>query len=214
MTEREKMIKGMLYDPSDAELSNQRNIARNVAKQFNDTMEEEVDKRKQLLKGLLGKLGDETEVYPDVKFDYGCNIFIGSHTYINFNATFLDCAEIHLGDNVFVGPNVSFLTPLHPMLASERNDRISEDGHYYKLEYAKPVAVGDNVWIGGNVTILPGVKIGHDSVIGAGSVVTKDVPPNSFAAGVPCRAIREITEADSIKYKPEIQAERIITEEV
>lgn len=123
------------------------------------------------------------------KLDYGCNTYIGARCYINFNAVFLDCAEIRLGNDVFAGPNVSFLTPVHPLLAKERNVRMAPDGHHYMIETCRPITVEDNVWLGGDVTILPGVTIGHDSVIGAGSVVTKSILPGVVAAGNPCKII-------------------------
>ena len=197
MTEREKMLSGEWYDTSDPWLVSQRNIARDVSEQYNRTSESEIEMRRSILKGLLGSIGEYTEIYPTVKFDYGCNTYIGARCYINFNAVFLDCAEIRLGNDVFVGPNVSFLTPVHPLLAKERNVRIAPDGHHYMIETCRPITVEDNVWLGGDVTILPGVTIGHDSVIGAGSVVTKSIPPGVVAAGNPCKVIRKITENDA-----------------
>lgn len=167
------------------------------------TNEDETILRTKMLQDVLGHLGEGSEINPDIKLDYGCNTYIGDWCYINFNSVFLDCAEIHLGNNVFVGPSVSFLTPLHPMLAGQRNVRFTKDGRPYTLESAKPIMIEDSVWICANVAVLPGVTIGHDTVIGAGSVVTRDIPPHSFAAGNPCRVIREITEADSMQGKVE-----------
>lgn len=198
MTEFEKMIHGEWYDTSDPELVSQRNKARNVSERYNQTKEEQVTERKALLQELLGAYGEGCEIYPTVKFDYGCNTYIGAHTYINFNAVFLDCAQIHIGSNVLIGPNCSFLTPVHPMLARERNMRIAKDGHTYMIESRKPIVIGDNCWFGGNVTVMPGVTVGHDTVIGAGSVITKDIPSGVVAVGNPCRVLREITEEDAI----------------
>ena len=198
MTEKEKMLKGFIYDTSDPELVKLRKIARGIARKFNNTTEDEVEIRKSLLKEVLGKIGEGTEINPDIKLDYGCNIYIGDRCYINFNSVFLDCAEICLGNDVFVGPGVSFVTPIHPMISSERNARLKSDGSYYMLEYAQPINIGDNVWICSNVTILPGVSIGSNTVIGAGSVVTKDIPSNVLAVGNPCRVIRNITEQDKV----------------
>lgn len=198
MTEKEKMLKGFIYDTSDPELVKLRKIARDIARKFNNTTEDEVEIRKSLLKEVLGKIGEGTEINPDIKLDYGCNIYIGDRCYINFNSVFLDCAEICLGNDVFVGPGVSFVTPIHPMISSERNARLKNDGSYYMLEYAQPINIGDNVWICSNVTILPGVSIGSNTVIGAGSVVTKDIPSNVLAVGNPCRVIRNITEQDKV----------------
>ncbi len=197
MTEKEKMLHGEWYDTSDPWLASQRKTARDVSEQYNRTSENEIEMRRSLLKGLLGSIGEDTEIYPAVKFDYGCNTYIGARCYINFNAVFLDCAKIRIGNDVFVGPNVSFLTPVHPLLAKERNVRIAPDGHRYMIEACRPITVEDNVWLGGDVTILPGVTIGHDSVSGAGSVVTKSIPPGVVAAGNPCKIIRKITENDA-----------------
>lgn len=199
MTEREKMLAGLWYDPSDPELCRQRDHARDRAEEFNRTTESEKEKRQKILKALLGSMGQYSEIYPYVKFDYGCNTYLGDRCYINFNATFLDCGEIRLGSDVFVGPNVSFLTPIHPLRAEERNVRFAPDGHPYTLEACKPILVEDRVWIGGNVVILPGVTIVHDSVIGAGSVVTKNIPAGVIAVGNPCRVLRKVEESDRIK---------------
>ena len=128
------MLAGILYDTSDPELVSLRNIAWDSSEAFNRTLESQTEERRRILGGLLGSLGEGTEIYPTVKFDYGCNTYIGKYCYVNFNAIFLDCAEIRLGDNVFVGPNTSFLTPIHPLLARERNIRIAPDGHTYMLE--------------------------------------------------------------------------------
>ena len=144
-------------------------------------------------------MGENVYINQNINFDYGYNTYIDDNSYFNFNCTFLDCAEIRIGKNVFVGPNVSFLTPVHPLLAKERNINIDENGNKYILEYCKPINVGDNVWIGGGAIVNPGVSIGNDTVIGSGSVVTKDIPSGVVAAGVPCRVIREITESDSIE---------------
>lgn len=198
MTEREKMIGGRWYDTSDPWLAARRDFARDMSEKYNRTLESEWGKRREILEALLGSVGDDVEIYPNIKFDYGCNTYIGHRCYINFNATFLDCAEIRLGNDIFIGPNVSFLTPVHPLLAAERNVRTAPDGHHYMIESCRPITVEDNVWIGGGATVLPGVTIGHDSVIGAGSVVSKDIPPGVIAAGNPCRVIREITQDDAI----------------
>jgi maltose O-acetyltransferase len=199
MTEKEKMLSGKLYKTSDKELVRQRDLARNTSTRYNRTTEEEKNVRQEILESLLGALGEGVEIFPNVQFDYGCNTYIGSNCYINFNCTFLDCAEIRIGNDVFIGPNAALLTPVHPLLARERNVRIDENGERYMIEYCKPITIEDNVWFGGNVTVNPGVTIGHDTVIGAGSVVTKDIPPGVFAAGVPCRVIREITEEDRVE---------------
>lgn len=198
-TEREKMISEELYDISDPELVELRDIARDMAKKYNQTAEHEKEERRELLTGFLGSFGEHSEIFPDVNFDYGCNIYIGERCYINFNTVFLDCASIHIGNDIFIGPNVSFLTPIHPLIAEERKVHFTAKGNPYNYIIAKPITVEDNVWIGGDVSILPGVTIGRDSVIGAGSVVTKDIPSGVIAVGNPCRVIRKITEADSVE---------------
>lgn len=196
MTEKGKMLLGKLYNASDIELSKQRILARQAADRFNRTDELEVSKRQEILENLLGSIGSGVEIYPNVRFDYGCNTYIGNNCYFNFNCIFLDCAEIHFGDNVFVGPNVLFLTPVHPLLSEERNRRVDNNGQIHLFEYCKPIKIESNVWIGGGAIVNPGITIGHDSVIGSGSVVTKDIPSGVIAAGVPCKVIRKVTQED------------------
>ena len=129
---------------------------------------------------------------------YGCNTFFGKFSSANFNFTCLDVCEIHIGDNVMIGPNVTLATPMHPLLPEERNIRKREDGSFYNLEYAKPITIKDNCWLASNVVVCGGVTIGEGCVIGAGSVVTRDIPSGSLAAGNPCRVIRKITENDHL----------------
>ena len=198
MTEKEKMLKGELYDPSDPELTALREKGSVISKAFNDTTENEVEKRYALLKEWGVTLGPNAYIRGAVQFDYGCFTSIGENTFINFNFTCLDCCPVTIGRDVFMGPNISILTPLHPLRWQERNVYCTPDGRRVDKEYAKPVTIEKNCWIGGNVTICGGVTIGEGSVIGAGSVVTRDIPPNMLAAGVPCRVIRPITEADSM----------------
>ena len=139
-----------------------------------------------------------------IQFDYGCFTSIGTNSYANFNFTCVDCCPVTIGENVFLGPNVSLLTPIHPLRWQERNQYVKQDGTPTDKEYAKPITIGNNCWIAGNVTICGGVTIGAGCVIGAGSVVTRDIPPNSLAVGVPCHVVREITEADSLENHPEL----------
>ena len=127
-----------------------------------------------------------------IQFDYGVFTEFGENCYANFNFTVLDCAPVKIGSNVFFGPNVSLLTPIHPMCWQERNQFVREDGVMTDREYAKPITIGSNCWICGNVTVCGGVTIGEGSVIGAGSIVTRDIPANVLAAGNPCRVIRQI----------------------
>ncbi len=203
MTEKEKMLAGMLYDPTDAELVAQRVLARKLAARFNLTDEDQQAERMAILRRLLGHLGENVEINPDIRFDYGCNTTIGDCCGFNFNLTILDCAEVRFGNNVFVGPNGSFLTPVHPLVADERIPRRAPDGRIYDLEYCKPIVLEDDVWLAGNVTVNGGVTIGRGSVIGSGSVVTRDIPAGVIAVGVPCRVLRPITEADRMERRPD-----------
>ncbi len=203
MNEKEKMISGKLYDPMMDGLPGMRIRAHDLCREFNRLSETD-EGRGQILKELLPRAAGSVYVQGPVQFDYGVFTTIGERTYVNFNFTCVDCAPVRIGQDVFFGPNVSILTPVHPMRWQERNDFRNVEGNMTDLEYARPVVIGDNCWIAGNVTICGGVTIGSGSVIGAGSVVTRDIPENTFAAGVPCRAIREITEEDTIQGKPEL----------
>lgn len=190
------MLSGALYDPSDPELTALRETSSRLSKAYNDAPESESDKRQAILDEWGVKRGPGVCIRGPAQFDYGCFTTIGENTFVNFNFTCLDCAPVDIGANVFMGPNVSILTPVHPLRWQERNPYRKPDGTWTDKEYAKPVRIEDNCWISGNVTICGGVTIGTGSVVGAGSVVTRDIPPDTFAAGIPCRAIRPITEAD------------------
>lgn len=195
MTEKEKMISGKIYDPSDKELTQLRQNAHRLCTEYN-VLPETDEKRGEVLKSL-GINGSAFYLQGPVQFDYGCFTTIGVNSYANFNFTCVDCCPVTIGDNVFMGPNVSLLTPMHPLRWQDRNQYAKPDGTMTDKEYAKPITIGNNCWIAGNVTVCGGVTIGDGCVIGAGSVVTRDIPPNSLAVGVPCRVIRGITEADS-----------------
>ena len=196
MTEKEKMISGQIYDPNDEELLILRRKAHKLSKLYNDTLEDEVERREEFLNELLPNHGIGTYLQGPVYFDYGAFTKVGKNFYSNFNFTVLDVCPVTIGDNVFVGPNVSILTPKHPLRWQERNIYKSEKGYFTDKEYGAPVTIGDNCWIAGNVTICAGAKIGAGCVIGAGSVVTGEISENSLAYGNPCRVVRKITEAD------------------
>lgn len=198
MTEREKMLAGMLYDPSDTELAELRKKAHALSTRYNMLTEDDPERGK-IVSELVPNMGERGFVQGPVQFDYGVFTEIGDNFYANFNLTVLDCCKVTIGDNVMIGPNVSILTPVHPLCWQDRNMRFKPDGSPYDLEYAKPITIGSNCWIAGNVTICGGVTIGSGCVIGAGSVVTRDIPENSLAVGNPCRVIREITEADRME---------------
>lgn len=203
MTEKEKMLAGKIYDPSEPELVGLRQKAHRLCLEYNQLLE--TDKKREELVRELGVAGGENAYFQGpVQFDYGCFTTVGEGFYANFNFTCVDCCPVTIGDNVFVGPNVSLLTPVHPFRWQDRNPYKKPDGTVTDKEYARPIIIGDNCWIAGNVSVCGGVTIGEGSVIGAGSVVTRDIPPHSLAAGVPCRVIRGITEADSLENHPEL----------
>ena len=181
MNEFEKMISGKDYNPLDNNLVSLRKFSLDSTRKFNFEIDSE--KREIILKSLLGKMGNNCYITPNFFCDYGCNIELGDGVYFNANCVILDCAKVTIGDNTFIGPNCQFYTPIHPIDYKTRNTFI---------ESAKPISIGKNCWLGGSVIILPGVKIGDGSVIGAGAVVTKDIPENSVAVGNPAKIIRTI----------------------
>jgi maltose O-acetyltransferase len=183
-SEREKMLAGELYDPLDPELVAGRERARDLCQALNATREGEADARRAILRELFGRGGDTVWMQPPFFCDYGTNIELGERVFFNFNCVVLDVCPVRIGDYTLFGPGVQILTPVHPMNAELRR----------REEYGKPIEIGADVWVGGGALILPGVRIGSRSVIGAGSVVTRDVPNGVFAAGNPCRVIRAITE--------------------
>ena len=202
MTELEKTLAGKIYDPNDEELLTMRTYAHKMCNQYNK-LDEDDPKRKDVLEMLIGE-GNDVYLQGPIYFDYGEFTTFGKKCYANFNFTVLDCAPVTIGDNVYFGPNVTIATPMHPLLPEERNMYQREDGVWTDKEYAKPITVKSNCWIASNVVICGGVTIGEGCVIGAGSVVTRDIPDGVFAAGNPCRVIRKLTEADSIKLKKEL----------
>ena len=203
MTEKEKMLSGKLYDTSDAELSRLHTRAHLLCKRYSDLPVTQTAERSEILRELL-HAGENAYFQGPISFDYGVFTTVGKNFYANFNFTALDCCPITIGDNVMCGPNVSLLTPMHPLLPEDRNVRFRADGTPYDLEYAKPITIGDNCWLAGNVTVLGGVTIGEGCVIGAGSVVTRDIPPRSLAFGVPCRVVRSLDERDALRNHPEL----------
>lgn len=203
MTEKEKMMSGKIYDPSDSELAKLRTKAHSLCLEYNKLAETD-KKRTEILDELLPHKGENVYIQGPIQFDYGCFTSIGKNSFANFNFTCVDCCPVNIGENVFFGPNVSLLTPIHPLRWQDRNQYLKPDGSPTDKEYAKPITIGSNCWIAGNVTVCGGVSIGEGCVIGAGSVVTRDIPPNSLAVGVPCRVVREITEADSLENHPEL----------
>ena len=184
MTEKEKMLAGEIYNANyDEELIKERIEVKDKCFEYNNIKPSNIEGRTKLLKEILGKYEETFYIEQPFICDYGYNIEIGKNFYANHNLVILDGNKVEFGDNVFVAPNCAFYTAGHPLDYKERNKG---------LEYAKPIKVGNNVWIGRNVTVLPGVSIGENVVIGAGSVVTKDIPSNVIAVGNPCRVIKEI----------------------
>lgn len=204
MTETDKMLAGKIYDPSDIALLERREWAHAFCRRYNGTDETDIKKRRKILDKLLPNRGEGTYLQGPVFFDYGIYFKTGKNFYANFNLTVLDCCPVTVGDDVFIGPNCSLVTPVHPLRWQDRNVRFKEDGTPFDYEYAKPIEIGSNCWLASNVTVCGGVKIGSGCVIGAGSVVTRDIPENSFAAGNPCKVIRKITEEDAIQLKKEL----------
>jgi maltose O-acetyltransferase len=186
MTEKEKCEAGLLYDANyDLELIQERMACKDLCLEYNGLKNSDTESRKRLIKRILGSTKDNLCIEPSFWCDYGYNIEVGENFYSNHNLVVLDCAKVRFGDNVFIGPNCSFYTAGHPLDVIQRNKG---------LEYALPIIVGDNVWLGGNVVVLPGITIGKNSVIGAGSVVTKDIPENVVAVGNPCKVVKYIEE--------------------
>jgi maltose O-acetyltransferase len=181
-SERDKMLAGELYDALDPELVAARNRARDLCQVLNATRESDQDLRRAICTQLFGNGGQTVWMQPPFYCDYGSNIELGERVFFNFNCVVLDVCRVTIGDYTMFGPAVQVLTPLHPLDADLRR----------KQEYGKPIEIGSDVWVGGGALILPGVRIGSRTVIGAGAVVTRDIPDGVFAAGNPCRVIREI----------------------
>lgn len=213
MKEEEKIKAGILFCPGDQELKAIKRKTHNLNVDYNQTYEDETEKRTAILSEIIGEMGENGFIQGPVTFHYGKHTRIGKNFFGNFHLTIQDDAEVVIGDNCNFGPNVTIVTPIHPMLASERRMMLTPEGEKKKLCYAKPVHIGNDCWLCANVTVCPGVTIGDNCVIGAGSVVTRDIPSNCFAAGNPCRVIRELTEADSMEHKPEIMAANQVIKE-
>lgn len=212
MNEEEKIMAGILFCPGDPMLRAMKLKTHNLNVDYNGTHEDGTEKRAAILSEIIGEFGEGGFIQGPIAFHYGKHTKIGKRFFGNFNLTIQDDAEVTIGDNCNFGPNVTIVTPIHPMLPDERREMMNADGEKKRFCYAKPVHIGNDCWFGASVTVCPGVTIGDNCVIGAGSVVTRDIPSNSFAAGVPCKVIREITEADSMKYKPEILADNRVSE--
>ena len=186
MTEEERIFQGLLFRPGAQELREIKLRTHNLCQRYNQTFEDEVETRAALLMQIVGAMGEDGFIQGPVQFHYGTHTTIGKRFFGNFNLTIQDDARVTIGDDVNCGPNVTIVTPVHPLLPDERRRMLGPDGQAAHLCYARPVTIGDGC------------------VIGAGSVVTRDIPPFSLAAGVPCRVIRQITEKDSLRFRPEL----------
>ena len=182
-TQKAKMLSGELYIANDPELSAAHLRAQAILARFNATAADAHEERYTLLTELFARFGEEVVLKPIFRCDYGFNITIGDRTFINYDCVFLDCNRITIGDDVQIAPGVHIYTATHPLDAKTRRSG---------LEYALPVSIGDGVWLGGRVTVCPGVSIGSNTVVGTGSVVTRDLPANVLAVGNPCRIIRQL----------------------
>lgn len=191
MNQKERMLAGLPYKAWLDGLSEERMACKKQIHAFNLLPPEEEDRAEEMIRALLGKAGKDAWINAPFHCDYGYNIEVGDNFFANYNLTILDVAKVVIGNNVQIAPNVSIYTAGHPVHPDSRNSG---------YEYGIPVTIGDNVWIGGDVVILPGVTIGSSSIIGAGSVVTKDVPEWVIAAGNPCKVVRKITEEDRKYY--------------
>ncbi|MGW5506822.1 sugar O-acetyltransferase [Streptomyces albogriseolus] len=182
-TNLERMLAGDLYIADDPEIGRRLERAMRLAARYQATYLDERDQAKAVLAELLGSVGEDVEIRPPLYVDYGSNITVGARTFVNYHVTALDVAAITIGEDCQIGPNVQLLTPTHPVEPGPRRD---------KLEAARPITIGDNVWIGGGAIVCPGVTIGDNTVIGAGAVVTKDIPANVVAVGNPARPVRTL----------------------
>lgn len=183
MTERQKMLAGELYDPSDPELIKLRNFARHKTEKFNRTDHDHNQQRVRIIKSLFGSTGQNIHIEPTFRCDYGQNIHVGENFYANFDCVILDVAEVRFGDNCLLAPQVGIYTATHPLLPNKRNSG---------LELAKKISIGNNCWIGGHATINPGVQLGENVVVASGAVVTKSFGDNVVIGGNPARIIKEL----------------------
>ncbi len=185
MTEKDKMLAGELYDPLDAQLTQERIRTRLLIKKLNDSPEDAVEERTRILNALIPNAGPGLWLQPPFYCDYGTNMVLGERVFFNFNCVVLDVMQVTIGSRTLFGPNVQIYAATHPL-----NHQVRSSG----VEFARPVDIGEDVWVGGSAVICPGVSIGDRTIIGAGSVVTRDIPSDVFAAGNPCRVVRSLIE--------------------
>lgn len=204
MSEKEKMLQGKIYDSLEKQLYDRRVLMSEICIKYNNLPEAHPDRAK-LLKEIFPHSDESLFVRGPVFVDYGENTYFGKNVYFNFNLVILDVCPVHIGNNCFFGPNISILTALHSLVASERELYFDEEkGYVTDREYGAPITIGNDCWFGGNVTILPGVTIHDNVVVGAGSVVTHDLESGWVYAGNPAKKIKEIKKEDSIFLKKEL----------
>ncbi len=191
MTEWERLQQGLIYNDFDEDLFNRRVEAKKLFRAYNKTEDDEVELRNELMQKLFKKVGRNVWIEPDFKCEFGKNITIEDDVYINFGCVILDCAEVTIGSHTLLGPNIGLYAANH---STDVEERINGGC------YSKPIHIGKNVWFGGDVKVVPGVTIGDNTIIGTGSIVTKDIPANVIAVGNPCKVIREITDKDKTDY--------------
>ncbi|MEA4861815.1 MAG: sugar O-acetyltransferase [Victivallaceae bacterium] len=198
MTEEEKIFNGRLFNPRSGELRELKHKAHSLCQKYN-AMDEFDPSRQLLVRDFIGAIGEKFHMQGPIQFNYGCHTFIGNNFVANFNLTVLDDARIYMGDNVMCGPNVSLVASDHPLIAEERIAAPDGMGGTFFSEFAKEIHIGNNVWIACGAIVFGGVTIGDNAVIGAGSVVTHDIPAGYLAYGMPCKPVRPITEKESKK---------------
>lgn len=196
--EWERMVSGRLYTPADPEIAKRHRVGMRRCDRFNRLPLWCTKTKQRALERLIPSAeGKNFEAFAPFYCEYGVNIYVGRNCFVNYNSVFLDVAPITLGDNVLIGPNVTLATPNHPFIAEERAYTDYPNG-CHTLEYAEPITIGDHCWLCAGATVCGGVTIGAGSIIAAGAVVTRDIPPNSIAAGVPARVLRQIDERDRL----------------
>lgn len=198
MTQRERMRTGRLFTDMTEGMPEERMRGKELVYDFNQTRPSEQEKRMSIAKKIFGKIGRDFWIEPPVHFAYGSNIYIGDKFYANFNLTIVDDTDVIIGNHVLIAPNVTISTTGHPLDPDLRNTR---------QMYSFPVEIEDNVWLGSGVIINPGMTIGRNSVIGAGSIVTRNIPSNVIAVGNPCKVLREISDRDKIYYYKDLKVE-------
>lgn len=198
-SEEAKIFEGRLFDAAMPELRAKKHKAHTLCQRYN-ALDEYSGERQEILRDLLGGMGERCHVQGPMQFNYGCHTTLGDYFAANFNLTVMDDGRVTIGNHVMIGPNVSLLATAHPLIPEERFAMEYPDGHRSVSEYAEEIAIEDNVWIAANTVVCGGVRIGKGAVIGAGSVVVKDIPAGVIAYGNPCVPRRAITAADSMKH--------------